>query len=205
MITGSKILDCILADERNKELKEELLYVKEYDEKIEALIKKLQYKVLAMNPDIKVPGEYLKSYIRWYGMENTGKPEKKILKYKVKFTKEKGKLYVKCDGKEIEGSDSTDIFRKTLKKIGLDNVAKSDVKNCNVPVVADKKYSVPSSEKSSYRPIDGYYVMFQGAPKTMADLIIKIKCDLLDKLNSNSIENSDNLREKLDRLFVDII
>lgn len=122
-VVGTRILDCILEEERNSELKREVIEasVSMDKEKIDMLAKKLHYKALAMNPKIEVPEEYLKDYIRWYGTENVEKEDENA--------NESGNFEVTFPGcKPINRKEAKQTYVEVIKKIinekGLDNVVK---------------------------------------------------------------------------------
>lgn len=122
-VVGTRILDCILEEERNSELKREVTEasVSMDKEKIDMLAKKLHYKVLAMNPKIEVPEEYLKDYIRRYGTENVEKEDENA--------NESGNFEVTFPGcKPINRKKARQTYIEVIKKIikekGLDNVVK---------------------------------------------------------------------------------
>lgn len=185
MVTSSRFFDCVLAEERNQELKEEVLKAKENNEKMEELAKKLCDKVQEMKPDIAEDFivDYLKSYIRWYGTENTAPRESKKQK--------KGKLSVKFPGGMVNNElPDVDVFCETLKRIGLDKIVRSGVINCKVPVVSMTDYPAYiyiTYPNSKIRNIDGYYILAHGSTNVLANLIRKIKSKL-SELYPNDIE-----------------
>lgn len=166
---------------------------------IDIWVKKYHDKILAMKPDLEISDDYLKKEIERIILNGSAvskgaihKKEKK----KSKFSGQTGSLYVKYNHEEIRGNDSTDVFVETLKRIGLDKVAQSGVVNCKVPVVSKENYPnevcrTYNKKGSKIKQVNGYYILAQGRPSRLADIIEYIK-------------ESDNLKDELVNLFVDI-
>lgn len=176
-VVGTRILDCILEEERNSELKREIIEASK--EKYDILAKKLHYKVLAMNPNINVPEDYLKEYIG-----------NKKVKYDVNVTRKQvadvhqnneeesietfGLLYVKFPEKEpIKWNDSVDTFVDTIKEIGPSKVAE-------LGKICSRKYKlvIPNEgyipDKEERKPIGDYMVRAHYSVKYFKNILKEI-------------------------------
>lgn len=191
-VVGSRIFDCIFEEKKeNADLYKKIcdaIKVNASDEDIDSMIRTFRYKVLAKNPDIDISIDYLKKYIKRMRFIS----EKPKEDDGDKIIEKSGLLYVKfSDGKEICKQTSKETFVETIKRIGLEKVAKSGVINKKVPVVS-KEYPYMASikyGKKSIEEVDGYYIMAHGSVNTF---ISRIK----------DIKNSANLKEELTNLIV---